>query len=191
MISVVIPHLIGVPGADEALKLCIKSFHEADEVIVVANEGIGYGPAVNLGLKMAHGDQIIVSNNDICRRYGSLKDLDMGMDFRVCVPRVYPEPRDHEPRAIFSINRITYSYILTWDGYFYDPRFEGGYFEDDDFIRRLHARQIGVYYNTDVGVDHLNGGGLSMKTIGEQEHYDANLLIFQEKYPDHHKYHRL
>lgn len=173
--------MIGVPGADEALEKCVGSMRgQADEVIVVANTDMGYGPAVNAGLKMTHGDFIVVSNNDIQLWNGKLIQLTYWN--KVTVPLIHPTPRDYNPRSFFCMDRKVYEIMMDTNGYFYDPIFEGGYFEDDDLIRRLQTYGIVTQLVYEVTVDHLNGGGLSMKTIGEQEHYDANLLRFREKW---------
>lgn len=55
-ISVIIPHYYGLPDVDEALNNCIKSLIDYDELIILANDGMGYGAAVNAGLKLATGD---------------------------------------------------------------------------------------------------------------------------------------
>jgi len=59
----------------------------------------------------------------------------------------------------------------------FDEDFEGGYWEDDDFINRLNENRIPISLNHRIEVEHLNGGGLTMKKIGEQEHFDKNKEI--------------
>ena len=65
-------------------------------------------------------------------------------------------------------------------GYFYDERFEIGYFEDDDLIKRLG--DIPVYMRPPIAVNHLDGGGLTIKKMGEQKWFDINKKIFEEKW---------
>lgn len=170
-ISVVIPHLIGV-GAEAHLDRCIKSLVGYDELIVLANEGMGYGPAVNKGMALATGDHIVVVNNDTWIKYGTLKD--MAVNNVVTVPDITPAPRDENPRCFFCIPRFIYEDVIERDGFFYDPQFEVGYFEDDDLIRRLKIMDVNIRTIDTVQVEHEGGGGFSMKQVGEQKFYDIN-----------------
>lgn len=181
MISLVIPHMPS-PETDAALDNCIKSFqNQYDELIVVANDGMGYGPAVNLGLKYSTGSHIVVSNNDIELVKGNIKDLCWQIGF--AVPLITPEPRDYLPRPIFGMPRWAYDHIIERDGFFYDPRYEKGYFEDDDLHQRI--KDIPVITELGVWVHHAHGGGLTMKQVGEQEWFDKNQKVFNDKWsPD-------
>jgi GT2 family glycosyltransferase len=179
-ISVVIPHMYGLPGIDHLLKKCVKSLVGHDEVIVMANDGIGYGAACNLGMRLATGDLIVLSNNDCYLEQGTLRDLVVWN--RITVPRIYPPARDDLPRPFFGVPRHIYEEIYEKYGDFFDERFEGGYFEDDDLHRRMEESEIHSQVVEDVVVHHLNGGGTTMKQIGEQEHYVANLERFNQKW---------
>lgn len=180
MISLVIPHMPSMV-TDAALDRCVESFKgQYDELIVIVNDGMGYGSAVNLGLKYSTGDFIIVSNNDITLKSGKLKDLCWRAGF--AVPLIEPKPRDFLPRSIFGMPRYLYRRILERDGFFYDPRFETGYFEDDDLIAR--TKDEPVILEVGVRVEHLNGGGLTMKAMGEQRWFDINQKVFNEKWND-------
>lgn len=177
-ITLVIPHYPS-EQTDIALDVCLKSFEgQYDELILVVNDGIGYGPAVNWGLKYSTGDYIIVSNNDVILTHGDVKALTYGDGF--VIPIIQPMPRDYKPRSIFCMSRKIYETILNRDGFFYDPRFKIGYFEDDD----LHNRTIDIQYfqSQMVHVSHLNGGGLTMKQMGEQEWFDKNQEVFKNKW---------
>lgn len=180
MISLIIPHHHGVDGADDLLEKCVKSFTGYDELIVFSNNGIGYGAAVNKALKIAHGDYFVISNNDITLISGSLKDL---VDqHKITVPTIFPKPRDYKPRSIFGISLHFYKEIIRNYGYFYDERFKMGYFEDDDFIKRIDDLGIKTEVSEEVLVHHMNGGGYTMKQVGEQEYFDLNKKIFQQKW---------
>lgn len=177
-ISLVIPHMPSIV-TDAALDRCIKSFEEQyDELIVIVNDGMGYGPAVNLGLKYATGDYIVVSNNDIECLEGSLRNIVWSQGFSI--PTIEPEPRDYLPRSIFCMSKWHYQRILAKDGFFYDPRFETGYFEDDDLIAR--TQDFAVRHSEGAKVNHLNGGGMTMKCMGEQRYFDKNQKVFNEKW---------
>lgn len=180
MISVVIPHMLYVTGIDHILKKCVKSLKGADEIIVVANEGIGFGASVNLGLELVNYDFIIISNNDIFLESGDIQDL---CDPRaVTVPRINPQPKDNNPRPFYCMPYSLYKYFYNKYGYWYDERFEMGYWEDDDLIKRLEESEIPINYIETVSAYHLNGGGTTMKTVGEQKYYDENKERFMLKW---------
>lgn len=140
---------------------------------------MGYGPAVNRGLRYITGDYIIVSNNDITLQSGTLRDLPHPK--AITVPMIEPMPKDLLPRAIFCMPKQIFSWIMAF-GYFYDEDFGLGYWEDDDLIRRLGDTKVIVREN--VVVNHLHGGGMTMKKFGEQEWHDRNEKVFKEKWPD-------
>lgn len=178
MLSLVIPHMPSMV-TDPILDQCLESFKgHYDELILISNDGMGYGPAVNLGLKYSSGDYIVVSNNDVTLILGELETLTYWNDF--VVPTITPEPRDYKPRSIFCMSRAVYEKILQRDGFFYDPRFKTGYFEDDD----LHKRTEDMKYvkAEPVVVNHLNGGGLTMKFMGEEQCFRNNQKVFLEKW---------
>lgn len=151
-----------------------------DQTIILANDGIGYGAASNLGMRLATGDFIILSNNDCWLQKGSLADL-TDENF-ITVPKIDPPAKDNLPRAIFCVPREIYERIYDAYGDFFDERFEGGYWEDDDLHRRLEEMNIESHLVESVEVGHLNGGGTTMKQIGEQEHYDSNKQRYDEKW---------
>jgi hypothetical protein len=176
-ISLIIPHM-PFPEADNALDRCLESYKgHYNELILVIND-IGYGPAVNQGLKAASGDYLIVSNNDIELRQGTLRDLPWQEGFSV--PSIIPVPRDSKPRSIFCMPRWVYETVNACCGFFYDPAYERGYFEDDD----LHMRttNIPVIVRSGILVNHLDGGGLSMKMMGEQAWFNKNQEVFKSKW---------
>lgn len=177
-ISLVIPHYPSI-STDLVLDKCLESFKgQYDELVLISNDGMGYGPAVNLGLKYSSGDYIVVSNNDIILLDGELVNLIDKKGFTV--PNITPPPKDDMPRPFFCIPRWVYKRLLERDGFFYDPRFETGYWEDDDLIMRI--KDIPVTKIESVTIEHLNGGGLTMKQMGEQRWGDINQKVFKEKW---------
>jgi GT2 family glycosyltransferase len=158
------------------LKNCVNSLVGHDEIIILANDGLGYGASCNLGMRMARGDFIILANNDCLLKSGNLADL-ADKDF-ITVPVVDPAPKDGLPRPFFCVPRDIYEYIYESSGDFYDERYEGGYWEDDDLHRRMEQLGINSRLAESVLVSHLHGGGNTMKQLGEQYHYDTN----KEKY---------
>ncbi len=162
------------------LKNCVNSLHGCDEIIILANDGLGYGAACNLGMRMARGDFIILSNNDCLVKSGNLADL-ADKDF-ITVPIIEPPARDNLPRPFFCVPRGIYEYIYEANGDFFDERFIGGYFEDDDLHRRMEELGIESRLIESVVVHHLHGGGNTMKQIGEQQHFDENKERYDEKW---------
>lgn len=181
-LSVVIPHHSGISGADRLLHDCINSLHGHDELIVYTNEGIGYGPAVNLGLELTTGDHIIVCNNDVLLKNGNLRELIVHN--KITVPRFDPALKDEEPRAVFCIPKYLYLEIRERYGFFYDERFRIGYWEDDDLIKRIEEMGIETQFIENVVFHHVNGGGNTMKKMGEAEFYNENKGRFDEKWGD-------
>jgi hypothetical protein len=102
----------------------------------------------------------------------------------VMTPHIEPPARDTGPRCIFSMPRWVYTHLLEQDGFFYDPRFETGYFEDDDLIRRLEREIVPMVTTDKVTVEHLRGGGMTMKQMGEQRWFDINQKVFNEKWSE-------
>lgn len=181
-LSVVIPHHYGLKGTEENLRRCIDSLYGYDELVVVANDGLGFGPSVNRGMRLATGDHIIVANDDTWLVTGTLRDL--VLNDSLTVPDINPEPKDFLPRAFYCIPRWAYEALIEKDGFFYDPRFEVGYWEDDDLIKRLELLEVKIKKINSVTVNHLHGGGFSMKQMGERKFYDQNKEEFLLKWND-------
>ena len=164
------------PEANSALDDLMKSVLGVDEKLIIVNNGIGFGPAVNIGFKLARGDYFIVSNNDCKLINGTLRSLP---DERgVTVPWI-EGARDNNPRCFYCMPRWVYEKIGG-----YDEQFEIGYFEDDDLIARLREAEIPIILNERVEIEHLNGGGLTVKRFGEQELFDKNQAKFKKKWPE-------
>lgn len=189
-ITLVIPHMPSVEGADEALAKLLASVgveHNL-QAAIVTNDGIGYGAAVNMGLEEAFSSlsspsQVIVSNNDMRLLYGDLSNL-LHLH-SVVTPAILPQPRDNQPRCFFSVCSTVYKMLMERDGFFYDPLFsEGGgyYWEDDDLIKRLHLYEVPILHEPDVLVEHYGGGGLTAKQLGESYWYEKNKKKFEEKW---------
>jgi GT2 family glycosyltransferase len=181
LISVVIPHW-ELPGTRECLKKLLSSIKDQEnlEIVLQINEGIGFGASVNIGLRQAKGDYLIVANNDTQLIEGSLSD--MPLDDAVSVPKLLPEHRDAMPRAFYCIPRPIYEKIIAEYGFWYDEDFKMGYWEDDDLIRRLIRHNIPIKNIDSVLVYHKDGGGLTMKQIGEQKYFDLNKNIYIKKW---------
>lgn len=72
MISLIIPTL----RVGDMLDRCIESFSgQYDELIIVDDKDKSLAFKQNKGLRLAHGDFLIVSNDDVVAESGQLKDL--------------------------------------------------------------------------------------------------------------------
>jgi GT2 family glycosyltransferase len=174
-ISCVIPHWPKSIEHDQALVRCIDSLRGYDELIVERNDGIGFAKAVNLGLKKAKGDYICVINNDTVMERGDLKYL--CKPDTIVVPCMRTGQVDNMPRAFYCMPRSIYEEVGG-----YDERFEIGYFEDDDLIRRWQAAGFTIETNDQVVVSHV--GGMTMQTIDHNAAYKRNKELFDAKYSD-------
>lgn len=161
------------PEADAALERCVVSLRGHDELIVVVNDGIGFGPAVNRGLALARGDIIWVINNDTELVKGTLAHAS---EYHITIPSIEGQP-DDAPRAFYAMPRCVYEEVGG-----YDERFEIGYFEDDDMIKRWLDAGIGFFRQPSIHVTHLGGGGLTVKRFGEEELMRANRARFVAKW---------
>lgn len=181
-ISVIIPHL-RLPGTEDALRSCLESIKitKSELELIIVLDKIGYGKAVNEGMKQATGDYLFVINNDTEVISGT---LEMMLDPEyITVPVISPTARDDNPRCFFCVPRELYEKVKSFKSNdFYDERFFPGYFEDDDLIQRLKLLNIETKLIGNVLIHHKNGGGLTMKQLGEQESYDINKERYKEKW---------
>jgi GT2 family glycosyltransferase len=119
-----------------------------DELILVVNEGTGFGKAVNQGLRLAKGNYIAIVNNDIQFEEGSLKDLatdkivsplwgrkggtGIGIDFLA---------------SCFCFPRVVYEKIGG-----FDERFNLGDYEDNDWYARAKEAGFEFEHNPKVRI---------------------------------------
>jgi GT2 family glycosyltransferase len=174
MLSVVIPHWSKSSELDYYLERCVKSLKGHNEVIVYANEGIGFAKALNGGLRLAHGDYILALNNDVFLDYGDLKDL--------CIPNVVTSPTLNSKAqnfwgSAFCLPRTIYKKVGP-----YSEEYGMGYFEDDDYIERL--KQAGVEMRCIESVNFLHPkGGSTMETLYDRDKiFKDNRNKFLEKW---------
>lgn len=133
-ISAIIPHYPIREELDIKLKRCVDSLPNIQEKIVVVNFGLGFAKSVNYGLKVAHGEYLFVVNNDVEWRAGNVFDL--------CKPGIVTSPKVNGKSqpfwgCFFCIPRDIYTTIGGLD-----ERFEMGYYEDDDYMKRLQEANI-------------------------------------------------
>jgi len=171
VISVVIPHW-SIGGLDENLKRCVNSLSGKHEFIIVVNDGIGFAKAVNQGLRLASGDYIAVVNNDTELVEGSLQAL--CREDSVCIPK--DQNNGYHLGPFFCMARSVYKKVGD-----FDEQFETGFYEDDDYMRRLEQASVAVLKIESVRIDHL--GGTTMKHISNIKKIAAiNKKRYEEKW---------
>lgn len=168
MLSVIIPHYPYNDGINETLQRCVDSI-DFDELILVVNNKDGFAKSVNRGLKLAHGDHLLVLNNDTVLRKGKLKNL--CKDY-VTSPRINGKKQNFNG-ACFCLPRDVYEIIGDLD-----ERFEIGFYEDDDYLKRLEASDIEVGCISEVDLDHE--GGATIKPF--ESISKINKKKFEEKW---------
>ena len=139
-LSVVIPHWPLDEEVDAALQRCVASLPLDCEKIVVVNEGTGFARNVNIGLTVAGGEFVAVVGNDTFVIEGDVYDL--------CVPGTVTSPFVEEkpsidPGGFNGAFWVVPRTVLDEVGLL-DERFEGAYFEDDDYLERLRVAGVPV-----------------------------------------------
>jgi glycosyltransferase involved in cell wall biosynthesis len=137
-LSAVVPHWPLDEEVDDALRACLGSLPLDCEKIVVVNQGTGFAVNVNIGLRLASGDYIAVVSNDSRVVQGDVYDL--------CEPRTVTSPLVLEKPGVerggfHGAFWVAPREVLDQVGLL-DERFEGAFFEDDDYLARL--KQAGV-----------------------------------------------
>jgi hypothetical protein len=161
-LSVVVPHWPLDDEVDEALQRCLASLPDDCETFVIVDEGTGFARNVNLGLRLASGDFVAVVGNDSHVVEGDVHDL--------CVPGSVASPVVEgkpaiEPGGFHGAFWVAPREVIERIGPL-DERFEGAFFEDDDYLERLRAAGIPTVQAASVRVesrrieDPRAGGGL-------------------------------
>jgi glycosyltransferase involved in cell wall biosynthesis len=137
-LSVVIPHWPLDEEVDQALRTCLASLPADCEKIVVVNPGTGFAVNVNLGLRIATGDYVAVVTNDTEVLDGNVYDL--------CLPGIVTSPAvlekpGIEPGGFHGAFWVAPREVLERIGPL-DERFEGAFYEDDDYLERLRRAAI-------------------------------------------------
>lgn len=170
-ISLIIPTL----NVGDHLKECVGSMRGYDEIIVIADRIDSLAKKINKGLSMATGDYLVVSNDDVVLREGTLRDL--AVRGHVTSPCINGEPKPFSGHIWCVPQRAYYQTEGMWEGY------DGFYFDDDDWLRCLKKEGFLPKSVESVNVYHPPEGGTTLHTIARhQEMYDTNKRIFLERW---------
>src|SRR5258706_10591367 len=153
-ISVIIPHVPLKPDLDQMLDDCVKSLSRYDELILVINQGMGYGKSFNTGFKYAKGDFLLAISNDTKLISGTLEDL--------CDKSAVTYTENEQFGCFFCLPRWVYEKTRG-----FDESFGLAYFEDDDFLLRLKEANIPLKRIEGVKIEHK--GGITVKALNKEE----------------------
>jgi hypothetical protein len=178
-LSVVVPHWPLDDEVDEALRRCLASLPEDCEKLVIVNEGTGFARNVNVGLRLANGDFVGVIGNDSTVVVGDVHDLCVAGT--VASPVVDGKP-GIEPGGFHGAFWVAPREVVERVGPL-DERFEGAFFEDDDYLERLREAGVPTVQVASVRVQSRRIG-LTMSKVQEQADawYAANERRFTEKW---------
>jgi hypothetical protein len=178
-LSVVVPHWPLDDEVDEALRRCLASLPGDCEKLVIVNDGTGFARNVNLGLRVAAGDFIGVTGNDTVVLDGDVYDL--------CVPGAVASPVVEgkpgiEPAGFHGAFWVAPRDVIERVGLL-DERFEGAFFEDDDYLARLREAGVPTVQVPAVRVESRRIG-LTMAKVQPQADawYAENERRFTEKW---------
>jgi O-antigen biosynthesis protein len=178
-LSVVVPHWPLDEEVNQALRRCLGSLPGDCEKLVIVNEGTGFARNVNLGLRLASGDFLAVVGNDSRVVAGDVYDL--------CVPEAVASPvvdgkPGIEPDGFHGTFWVAPRQVIERVGPL-DERFEGAFFEDDDYLERLRQAGVATMQVPSVRVE-SSRVGLTMSKVAAQADtwYAANERRFAEKW---------
>ena len=178
-LGVVVPHWPLDDEVDEALRRCLASLPDDCEKLVIVNEGSGFARNVNLGLRLASGDFVGVTGNDTVVVEGNVYDL--------CVPGAVASPvvdgkPGIDPGGFHGAFWVAPREVIEGVGLL-DERFEGAFFEDDDYLERLRRAGVPTLQIGSVRVESRRVG-LTMSKVQPKADawYAENERRFMEKW---------
>lgn len=157
-ISLIIPTL----RVENLLDQCIESFKgQYDELIIVDDKNKSLAEKINIGLRAASGDYLIVSNDDVTANAGKLKDL-CACD-RVLSPTVNGGVFKTFHAHMWAMPRQVYAEVGG-----YDESYKGVYYIDSDYWLRLKDAGFipDICYKVDINHKHPAS---TIKTLDKQQ----------------------
>jgi hypothetical protein len=137
-LSVVIPHWPLGHEVNASLQRCVQSLPDECEKIIVVNEGTGFARNVNLGLRIASGEFMAVVGNDTYVTDGDVFDLCVA---GTVTSPVVEEKESIDPNGFHGAFFVLPRSVIDEVG-FLDEQFEGGFYEDDDYLHRLRIAGV-------------------------------------------------
>ncbi len=174
-VSIIIPYYESDPGKPEILQRLTDSLRGYDEIIISSNVKEGYAIPINRGLRAAHGDYLVVMNDDLVLTRGEVRSL-CDPNF-VTSPIVSGEKQDFWG-CCFCLPRWVYERI---EGL--DERYRISYFDDDDLMNELRNADIPMKAVEEVEVKNVDGGGRTLHTFPDHnEFFIENKQRFIDKW---------
>jgi len=173
-VSVVIPYYESDEGKPAILKRETDSLKGHEEIVIVWNDGFGYAKAINKGLANAHGDFLLVMNDDLIQECGDLKEL--------CDEKAVTSPLvnwGQQPfwGCCFCIPRWVYEKVGGLS-----EIYRISYFDDDDYINTLRQNKVPMHAVTTVNFSHPEGGRTLHTMPDHNEFFEENHRRFVEKW---------
>lgn len=172
----------------EAMTLhCIDSLDDCpDNVILQVDEyGDGYSKTVNIALKNAPGDVIIIGNNDLIFPDNWLDELLFPLQLGYDVATCWTSDQDYELEdkitsgdkfgSLFAMTRKVYETIGGFDEQF------KGYFSDLDYRHRLLDAGFRIGMNRSLVVKHI-AKATYKKTDPNDDEYQRAMRLYEIKY---------
>jgi glycosyltransferase involved in cell wall biosynthesis len=173
-LSACIPYYESHPEKVELLNKCVESLVGHDEIIILAGKQKSLAAAINKLFVMAHGDYVLITNDDLTLESGNLSDL--------CIPGVVTSPKVNGFVREFSGHMFCVPKTVLELVGGYDERYTIAYFDDDDFIMNLKAHNVKIQNVPSVNVLHPVGGTTLHTYPNWQEFFEENRLKFNEKW---------
>lgn len=174
-VSVIIPYYECDEEKPAILKRLTDSLKGYDEIIVVWNKGEGYARPINKGLMIAHGDYLVVMNDDLILRRGEIRDL-CDPNF-VTSPIVSGQKQDFWG-CCFCFPRWVYERIGGLD-----ERYRISYYDDDSLKCTLLENNIPMKSIDTVEFENVDGGGRTLHTFPDHKvFFEENKQRFIEKW---------
>lgn len=150
---------------------------------------IGYGPAVNAGLKDSRADVMVVLNDDLTFTKGWLRAILKPLKDKVGVSTILVSDRDglNKKKEItlegvrFGACWAVTKEVIEKVGYL-DEQFKVGTFEDDDYRLRVKKAGFKVALNKNGLVYHVKPSQTMDFADPDQKHFDANRVKFEKKW---------
>lgn len=172
-LSVIIPFYYGKPGKSEKLENCIASLgDEPDEILVIGNVSAGLPWSLNKGLKAASGNFLLIMSDDMVLIQGKLADL--------CSYNYVTHPLVDGYPQVFG-GCVCYPRHIFEKVGLYDENFIQGYYDDDDYFRRVAKAGYERAVVSGVNVLH-DDPGHTLRSLVNNDMMEHNRRYLQNKW---------